>query len=120
MINTSISMHVIRSEMFLSDYGSYLLDLMGADRDYLDVWRYMYIYMSNSYSHPRLPNSTCNFFVLPVQKKKIGSLCVTPPLLFISQLQPLEGITFNGIINLFCLLLFIHRSILILVYSLKW
>lgn len=84
---------------------------MGADRDYLDVWRYMYIYMSKSYSHPRLPNSACILFVLPVQKKKIGSLCVTPPLLFISKLQPLEAITLMA-----SLIHFVYYSLFIEVY----
>lgn len=93
---------------------------MGADRDYLDVWRYTYLYMSKSYSHPRLPNSACIFFVLPVQKKKNWvAVCHSPALVYI-QIAAARGNYFNGIINLFCLLLFIHRSILILVYSLKW
>lgn len=69
---TNISMqllHALKIRCFLQSVGHiYIRGLMGADRDYLDVWRYERIYMSNSYSPPRLPNSTCNYIVLPVQK----------------------------------------------------
>lgn len=69
---TNISMqllHALKIRCFLQSVGHiYIRGLMGADREYLDVWRHECIYMSNSYSPPRLPNSTCNYIVLPVQK----------------------------------------------------
>lgn len=106
---TNISMqllHALKIRCFLQSVGHiYIRGLMGADRDYLDAWRYERIYIC-PIATPLLDCQILPVIISSYLSKKINwvAVCHSPALVYVlcTVLQPLEGNTLvASLIHLF-------------------